>query len=193
MYKLIFSSLLLLVAGMAFDNYELPKNWHKSGSDPGKYEMGIDKGAAKDGGNAATIKSIDKDISGFGTLMQSCSPAQYTGKRVRMSGLMRSRDVVQWAGFWMRVDQAGTQKPMTFDNMENRAVKGTTDWKRYEIVLDVPANAGNLAYGALVSGTGQIWFSDLKFEIVDPSVPSTNMMEEKGETLSAPSNLDFDK
>jgi hypothetical protein len=53
--------------------------------------MGVDKGAGQDGKNAATIKSIEKSIKGFGTLMQNCLPGKYAGKRVRMSGFMKSK------------------------------------------------------------------------------------------------------
>jgi hypothetical protein len=35
----------------------------------------------------------------------------------------------------MRVDRG--QKPTAFDNMQNRAIKGTQPWTRHEIVLDV--------------------------------------------------------
>lgn len=186
------SGLLLFAATVLLSAFDLPRNWHKAGTDPGKYEMSIAKGAAKNGGNAATIRSTEKDIDGFGTLMQSCAPRNFLGKRVRMSGQMKSLNVTKWAGFWFRVDQAGSNAPLSFDNMENRAVKGTTDWKQYEIVLDVPSNASNLAYGALIDGTGQIWISDLKFEIVDSSVPTTDMTEKK-DGLAEPSNLDFEQ
>lgn len=184
------SGLLLLVSAALLSAFDLPRNWHKAGTDPGKYDMSVAKGAAPNGGNAATIRSTEKDIDGFGTLMQSCSPSRFLGKRVRMSGQMKSLNVAKWASFWFRVDQAGSNAPLSFDNMEKRAIKGTTDWKQYEIVLDVPVNASNLAYGALIDGTGQIWFSDLKFEVVDASVSSTNMME-KEEVLTEPTNLDF--
>jgi hypothetical protein len=70
--------------------------------------------------------------------------------------------------------------------MEERAIKGTTDWKKYEIVLDVPLNASNIGFGALLSETGQIWLEKLNFEIVDTTVPTT------GKKRDEP-NLDFDK
>jgi len=84
----------------------MPKGWFAAGSEPKSYDMGTDKGAGRDGKNAATIKSTAKKISGFGTLMQQCLPDKYLGKRVRMSGYMKSKDVDSWAGFWFRVDQA---------------------------------------------------------------------------------------
>ena len=105
------------------------------------------------GRHAATIQSIEPEIDGFGTLMQQCLPSEYAGKRVRMSGYMKSQDVAGWAGFWFRIDGQGA-RPLAFDNMHGRAVRGTTGWKKYEIVLDVPQQATNLAYGALLDGTG---------------------------------------
>ena len=64
---------------------------------------------------------------------------------------------------------------LSFDNMSDRPIVGTTDWKKYDIVLDVPNNASNIAFGALLSGTGQIWFEKLTFEIVDTSVKTTGL------------------
>jgi hypothetical protein len=177
-------------------SYDLPEGWFKAGSAPNSYNMGIDKGAGQDGGNAATIKSIDQTITGFGTLMQSCQPNKYLGKRVRMSAYVKTKDVAEWAGLWFRIDQQGSTQSLGFDNMHDgktdRSIKGTTDWKKYEIVLDVPSNASNLAYGALLSGTGQIWFAKLSFEIVDKSVPTTGRDAQTYQSPNKePVNLDF--
>jgi hypothetical protein len=120
--------------------------------------------------------------------MQNSSASQYLGKRVRLTGYMKSKKVKSWAGLWLRVDQAGSQKSLAFDNMQNRAVKGTTGWKKYEIVLDVPTNASNIAYGALLSETGQIWFDNLSFEVVDTSVPTTDVRQ----ISATPTNLNFE-
>lgn len=153
--------------------------------------MGVDKGAGKDGGNAATIESAQKRVTDFGTLMQTMSPDKYLGKRIRMTGYMRSKDVPFWAGFWLRVDDkdAGGKygKSIAFDNMYDRPVKGTTDWRKYEIVLDVDEAADNIAYGALLNGTGQIWFDNIEFEIVDTSVPTTGRDKNRNAQ-----NLDFE-
>jgi hypothetical protein len=172
--------------------FDLPTGWGIAGSQPKSYAMGIDKGAGQDGKNAATIKSIDKEINGFGTLMQDCLPGKYLGKRVKMSGFIKSKNVDGWAGFWFRVDQSGSQQSLAFDNMYDRAIRGTTDWKKYEIVLDVSSKASNLAYGVLLNGTGQVWFENLKFEVVDGSISSTDVKSKLIEP-SEPTNLDFQK
>jgi hypothetical protein len=188
--------LITLLSGFTFftniNSDDLPKGWFKAGDEPTKYEMGIEKGIGQDGKTAAFIKSIDTKISGFGTLMQTCSPEKYLGKRIRMSGFMKSKDVAEWAGFWLRVDKSGSQEPLAFDNMQNRSIKATTDWKKYEIVLDIPSNASLFAYGALLSGTGQVWFDNIKFEVVEKNVPTTGFGDE-GTLKKESINLDFEE
>lgn len=166
----------------------LPAGWHVAGSNPGSYDMGLDEKGGIDKGKCATIQSKDSTINGFGTLMQSVSADSFKGKMVRMSGYIKSADVKEWAGFWMRIDLKN-QEMGDFDNMENRSVKGSTDWKKYEIVLHVDTGAVNIAYGALLSSTGKIWFDKMNIEIVPDSTPSTNMITDN----KAPSNLDFEK
>ena len=186
--KCINSVLLVSLALMLF-SFDVPVGWFKAGSQPKSYEMGIDKGAGQDGKNAATIKSTAKKINGFGTLMQECLPDKFLGKRIRMSGYVKSKDVNDKAGLWLRIDQADSKKPLSFDNMLDRPITGTTDWKKYEIILNVPSNASMIAYGALIVGTGQIWFDNLAFEIVDNTVPETrNVMP-----VNEPMNLDFER
>ena len=187
-------SVLLLGTALILLSFDFSTGWFNAGSKPQSYEMGIDKGAGQSGKNAATIQSKDTKIDGFGTLMQQCNPEKYLGKRVRMTGYVKSENVAIWAGLWLRIDQAGTQQPLSFDNMESRSIKGTTGWKKYEIVLDVPANASLMAFGALLSGTGKIWFDNMAFEIVDKSVQTTDLKGDKNPaTPSGPINLDFEK
>lgn len=190
------TGLVFLAMTLTLFSFDLPKGWYKAGSAPKSYEMGIDIGSGMDGKNAATIKSIDEKIEGFGTLLQNCLPDNYLGKRVRMSGMMKTKDVVEWSSFWFRIDQKGTDQCLGFDNMHDgeidRSVKGTTDWTKYEIVLDIQENASKLAYGALLVGTGQIWFDKIEFEIVDNTVPVTGGITESMLTDKEPVNLDFE-
>ena len=194
MTKSILKSVLLLGTTIALSSFDLPTGWFNAGSKPKSYEMSIHKGAGQDGKNAATIKSTDKKIKGFGTLMQKSKPDKYLGKRIKMTGFVKSENVTTWAGLWFRVDQAGSQQPLSFDNMGDRPIKGTTAWTKYEIVLDVPSNASLIAYGALLDGTGQIWFDNISIEIVDDNVRTTGSQnEKKSATQNEPTNLDFEK
>lgn len=167
-----------------------PQGWFLAGSKPANYDTGIDLTAIYKGLPSSYLKA-KADIDGFGTLMQSFSASQYLGKRVRLSGYIKTADVTKWAGLWARVDGAGERPEMlAFDNMQNRPIRGTTPWQRYEIVLDVPESASGIALGFLLTGDGQVWLSNTEFEIVDLSVPTTSI-DTKRKIPEGPRNLSF--
>jgi hypothetical protein len=72
---------------------------------------------------------------------------------------------------WVRVD--GTDQTMSFDNMQNRPITGTTAWRRYSVVLDVPPNSETINFGILFFRTGRIWMANGTLTTVDKSVPTT--------------------
>jgi hypothetical protein len=195
--KKIMTGVLFIAMSVSLFSFDLPTGLFKAGSNPKSYEMGIEKGSGQDGKKAATIKSIAKKNKGFGSLMQNCLPDNYLGKRVRLSGMVKTQVVSDWSGLWFRIDQKGSQQNLGFDNMHNgkkdRSIKGTTAWTKYEIVLDVPLNASYIAYGALHVGTGQIWFDDFKFEVVNNSIPTTGEGKDTLMSSKDPVNLDFEK
>src|SRR5262249_26334575 len=70
----------------------------------------------------------------------------------------------------------GPDSMLGFDNMQNRPVTGTTDWKQYAVVLEVPKQALCLTFGTLLVGPGEIWVDDLKLEVVArQTTPTTNL------------------
>ena len=79
------------------------------------------------------------------------------------------------------------RKVLTNDNMYNRFVSGTTDYTKYEIVLDVPDSSSDIVYGLRLTGSGQIWLDQVSFEVVGKDVPVTSS------ELNEPTNIDFDK
>lgn len=85
----------------------------------------------------------------------------------------------------MRVDKEKTM--VAFDNMENRAIKGTTGWQRYYVVLDVPRDATAISFGILLNVSGAVWLNGTQFDVVDNSITNTGT-----KTLpESPVNLDF--
>jgi hypothetical protein len=60
-----------------------------------------------------------------------------------------------------------------FDNMQGRPIKGTRDWGRHEIVLDVPPEADVIGFGIVLSGPGRAWLDGLRFEAVGADVART--------------------
>jgi hypothetical protein len=175
---------------------EFPEGWGGGTAQPGEYELGLDNSVAHGGKASGTIKALAGMPTGFGTLTQAFKADEYRGKRVRYSGYIKTKDVSEGAGLWMRVDS--TTQTLTFDNMDKRKVKDA-DWKKVEVVLDVPADAAYITFGMLMNGTGQAWVDDLKFEVVGNDVASTNMLEgpipaQAGQLMlpDKPVNLDFE-
>jgi hypothetical protein len=182
---------ILVLAMRAALAQETPKGWFAAGSHPKDYEMVVDRSEVHGGKASASLKSVASDLKGFGTLMQMFKADTFRGKRVRMSGYVRAKDVGDWAGLWMRVD-GPKGDAVAFDNMQRRAIKGTSDWTRYEIVLDVPDEAQEIAFGLLLTGKGQVWMDDLNFEVVGKEVPTTAENPSK-KAPAGPVNLNFEE
>jgi hypothetical protein len=149
--------------------------------------VGVDTDQVYQGHASAFLKSKKVSVDGFGTLMQSITAGQYLGKKIRLSGLLKSEQVLEWAGLWMRVDK-GTA-PVAFDNMQDRAIKDTTGWQRYEVVLEVPQDATGISFGILLTGAGEVCLNSPKFEIVDVDTPATDLTGKK--LPDRPVNMEF--
>lgn len=195
----IFKAALLAVTVTMLLSFDTPTGWKKAGTSPDNYEMVIVRKGGQDGKNAATIESISPTANDFGTLMQSFNSGKYKGKQIKMTGYLKSADVSGWAGFWLRVDGQVEGDILSFDNMYDRPIIGTTEWKKFEILLPVPNDASRIAFGALIAGSGQIWFDNITFEVVDnadnPKSDDSNKSDtdNKKKTMSdGPVNLDFE-
>jgi C-terminal processing protease CtpA/Prc len=91
-------------------------------------------------------------------------PIDFPGTTIELRGFLRTQDVKNFAGLWMREDGAFI-KNLAFDNMQSQQVKGTSDWTEYMIRLPLRTEARELAIGALLSGTGTVWVDDLQLLI----------------------------
>src|SRR5207248_1648149 len=76
--------------------------WSKAGNRPADYDMGLDRNNAFTGTSSGYIKSNKPSPQGFGTYMQMFDAMEYRGKRLRFSAYVRSENVEDWAGLWMR-------------------------------------------------------------------------------------------
>jgi hypothetical protein len=169
-----------------------PPGWFAAGSHPNDYDMGIDTAVKRADKPSVRLTSIVPTPGGFGTMMQVIAADAYRGKRVRLAGDLRVRDVASWASLWMRVD-GPCSRSRAFDNAQGRAARGTADWQRMEVVLDVAPDAQGIFFGVLLTGAGTVWVSGLRFEIVPTTVATTapSIHDARRCGPSAPVNLDF--
>lgn len=150
-----------------------PKGWFKNGSKTNAYTVGVDQNQSFRGQPSAYAQATESSDNDFGGLMQTISSEAYAGQRVRMSGWMKTENASKSGNLWLRVDSEA-RSGVQFDNMADRAPKGTTDWQEYSIVVDVPKDARSLSYGFFLGGNGKMWVSGTKIEAVGMEVPSTN-------------------
>src|SRR4051794_15329475 len=104
-----------------------PKGWSHCGDQPQSYESSLDGEIFHSGTRSGSIRSITNPTGGFGTLMQTSAPGEYSGHRIRLTGWIKTKDVEDWAALWFRID-GPDRKMLGFDNMMDRPLKGTLDW-----------------------------------------------------------------
>jgi hypothetical protein len=141
---------------------------------------------------SAYAKSTGEAGGKFGGMMQTISAEAFLNQRVRLNGWVKTEDAHEGGGhLWLRVDGKEAGRSLSFDNMDGRAPKGTTDWQEYSIVLDVPADATRVNYGFFVGGKGKMWVNGVTISPVGTDVPTTNMMKPPAELSKTPLNLGF--
>lgn len=87
-------------------------------------------------------------------------PIDFDGETIEFSGFLRTESVSGFAGLWMREDGPGGA--VQFDNMQNKQLKGTTEWTEYTIKLPLDKRAKTLFFGVILVGEGKVWIDDLR-------------------------------
>jgi hypothetical protein len=184
----------------------LPAGWVLFGPIDGQeafdFVGGYDTVIKHGGACSVTFLAVDVTKDDQARLTQRFLADRYRGKRVRFSGFMKTNKVNGWAGLWMRIDTEG-KVGWAFDDMEDAALTGTTGWKRYNVVLDVPEDGAAIYLGAHLYGRGQVWLDDCTFEVVGEEVPVSDGSRRRGGRDRAysiprfmedePVNLDFEE
>ena len=111
------------------------------------------------GQRAVRIERTPGSPGSFSSLTKSL-PLDFAGKNVELRGFLRTEEVSEFAGLWMRED--GLTPNLAFDNMQQRQLRGTTEWTEYSITLPVHPDGRTLYFGVLLGGTGKVWADDLQ-------------------------------
>jgi len=159
-----------------------PKGWSNFG-DANNYIHSIDKHVFQSGKNSVSLE-FKGDESGFRAWSYTI-PSSYQGKQITLSGFIKTENVSDgWAGLWMRIDPN-----VSFNNMKDNGVVGTTDWQKYEITLDLkPSSSSSIVIGGLLVGKGKMWIDNLELLIDGKPLDSAPM---KKPTLAS-KDVEFD-
>jgi hypothetical protein len=149
------------------------QHWWKTGAAPNDYEFGLAE-ERFEGQPVAYLRSIVQQARSFGAFCQTIAAEDYRGKRIRFSAALKANHVTNgWGVLLLRVDGPRLDETLAIDTMEDRPLVGTTDWQQHALVLNVAAAAATIAFGAGLSGEGELLASQLAFQEVGDEVPVT--------------------
>jgi len=134
---------------------DMPGGW--GGGPPGT--IFADDKVVHGGRWSARIERHTGSPEAFSTITKAI-PMDFAGNSIEFRGFLRTEDVSDFAGLWMRED--GETPALAFDNMQSRQLKGTTPWTEYSITLPDKPEGRKLFFGVLMAGTGKTWADDLQ-------------------------------
>jgi TIR domain len=121
-----------------------------------------------DGGSGACVlfQNPKATTNEFGSLMQRFLALDLASKTIVLEGEVRTKNVAQGAGLWLRADDAdGNMLSDSFDNMDLRPIRGTTSWRKYTLQFPLPSNTVWLNYGILLHGRGMMWADNFRLKV----------------------------
>lgn len=154
------------------DFREGTQGWHFEGSQGPfpHFDYGIDPSITHQGHASLSLKTKEGVSKANGDLRQTFQADTYRGKRLRLSGYLKTENV-GGTGLWIAVE--GLNEMLRTADMQERPIRGTQEWTRRELEVEVPAESISIAMGLRVFGTGQVWLADIDLEVVGEDVPST--------------------
>jgi len=138
------------------------------------FEFAIDDRVSKDGKRSLRIKRTGTQP--FGLVLQAVKADRFRSKRLRLTAFLRLDKVEPFGAGALR-DMSGAtlllrsqgNGALALDDMRDRPLRGTKAWTEVRAEIDVPAAADRIEFGAVLSGTGTLWATAFKLEVVEPS------------------------
>ncbi len=138
--------------------------WWLTGSARLDYGIGLASHRPHTGSNSLVIVSKrTPPPRGYGALMHRIPAAPFRGHPVLFEAWLRTEGVTEWAGLWLRLDDA-SGRVLRLDNMHDRPIRGDQDWQPRYIILDVPTEAEWINFGVTLRGNGRVFIDTAHIE-----------------------------
>lgn len=142
--------------------------WVAQHAGPVSYAFSVDAGIKRSGERSLKVENIGAEP--FGSIYQKLAAAPYRDKTLRVSGWIRTEDVKgnrMGAGVGLKLHAVRSGYAVKFVQMKKDAVRGTTDWTRYELALRIPADAEDVEVGLTMYGPGIAWLDDVAVDVIE--------------------------
>src|SRR5690606_42046672 len=99
---LITISLSITLMSFTIINDQTIKGWFLAGSSPNSSEIGLEKNQERNS-KVAYLRSTESEINGFGTIMQNFMPDDFLGKKIKLTGYIKSKNIKKWLEWGWKV------------------------------------------------------------------------------------------
>ncbi len=162
-----------------------PDQWFRWGDKD--YLITVDSTIRHNGNNSALITHAGSTENSFGCIAHWFE-AGYDCQQIELRAYMKMENVSSPVGLMLRID--GNDNILQFDNMQQRNICGTADWKQYSVRLAYPDNAKKIYIGAILQGSGKLWVDD--FEVFIDGVEISKAKRKETPVYKADLDNEFD-
>jgi alpha-N-arabinofuranosidase len=149
-----------VVLNSSFEDMEgdVPRGWRRA---PRQFigNFAVDEAVAHTGKRSARISSTEGSDAFWSTVALVRPFAKY-----RLSGWIKTQDVKPANGA-----RGALFAIQGFENVQTKALTGTQDWTKLELVFDTGSNDAvqvNCLFGSLGRATGTAWYDDVQVEFI---------------------------
>ncbi len=141
--------------------------FHMWSSKPTMYTAGTDTTVMRNGHPTLKICSTSAGLDDWAFwIRDEYDASKYLGKKLRVSAMIKSKDVAVQSGIAIRL-LGRNFKGLLPVPKNSRTIRGDTDWKRYEVIVDVPKATELVSNGVVLNGPGTIWVDEIHWEPVE--------------------------
>jgi len=169
----------------------VPEAWTVVQSPDGGYQVGVDFGAPYAGAASAVLRG--EVGRGWAELRQDLPVASFRGLRLRLRGFLRSDLRHGLAQLVLRTGSAAAVSVAGQIDADGTVLIGVRDWRRVDVVVDVPADADALSVGILLQdANGDVHVDQLSLVAVPPGLAAEDADRAGGPVLPQPRNPGFE-
>ncbi len=150
------------------------QGWTFRGGPSQNFDWGIETNMVYQGKPCFFLKTKEGASFGKGVLQQAFEAYEYRGKRLRLSGFLKTEQIESsptWepfkGGITLGLQIEGVNEMLRRVSAREHPLQGTHDWTRHELEVDVPQTSISVGLGLVFTGRGQVWLSDVQLEVVD--------------------------
>jgi len=121
--------------------------------------------------NGKPTRLLESKVAGSGEWFawdwNNRHPEKYLGKKMKLSMWIKTEGVTGPSGLCLRVVGPNFADIIPNLSKDQRTIKGTTLWTKYEFTADIPPETQNICTGVRLGGKGKLWLDDVQYELVE--------------------------